>query len=115
MILRPTDRLAVRFGSHSPSTQQEAFTQRVLRIDPKLVLSRDVRLAGDLGDDRWPTFEIDLLGDSHLEGRSDQAFDHDRLAQRELAARVMDRGATGYAGSGRRAIDFAFREDAAIA
>ena len=79
--LRPS-RMLLSDSKASLSTKNESVAQRIIRSDQKLVTPSDPRAAFDFGNDCGVISEARFANDSPGEARSDQALNHERLADR---------------------------------
>src|SRR5262249_21919103 len=77
--------------------------------------SRDARFSFDFGNDGVVRAECGRLRNFPGETGADDAFNYDRGAGGDLAARVMDGQPSADASARRRTINLAFGEDADIA
>src|SRR5262245_6444948 len=71
------------------SAQQEAFAQRIARIDEELMAPGEKRTAANLGYNRLVRAEGPRLGPSAVEGLADIALDLDDLVHADLPAGVV--------------------------
>src|SRR4030095_11355114 len=92
-----------------------SLLQWIIRRDQKLMLTGYPSVAFNLRNDCRKFAKFRLTNHSTGEPRPDQALDHKRRAHGESSFRVLERHATADSRSGRRAIDFALREDTNVA
>src|SRR5262245_56451164 len=97
------------------SAQQKSISQIIIRINQKLVLSRDARRSFDFGNDGVVRAEGGRQRHSAGEGGADDAFDHYRFACADLSTSVMDGQTPTDAGARRRTVNLPFGENAYVA
>src|SRR5271157_6275765 len=96
-------------------TKNESFPQIVIRVYQKLIAPGNVRRTLHFGNDGCIPTKLHGFDDAAREPASDDAFDHDRLIESDLSARVVNGQAAAHAGAGRRTIHFTLCENADVA
>src|SRR5919201_1681408 len=100
--------------SRTRSAEDESAREGIVRGEHELGAAGDPGAAFDLGHDAAMRTERRLAHGAPGEARADDALDDALLAEREAAASVFERDASGDARARRRAIDFARGEDAHV-
>src|SRR5215813_5974866 len=93
------------------SAQQKSIPQLIIWVNHEFMPSGDAGCSFDFWNDGVVRAESGRLRYSSGESGTDDAFNHDRFAGADLAARVMDGQPPADAGARRRAINLAFGED----